>query len=271
MNNNNPNNAQLKCLLNVVFYYAAFLLLLVGLSFFRSFFPANLEKLSFGLIGLLSAGVITYLFLRKDKSSFRDIGLFYQNSTLKKFVSGAFIGVALMGMASMAVVLLSGFQIETNANSGWINFFVWTLPLAPLALMEEIPARGYALVRLKTHFSTRITILITTLLFVCSHLAYGWSVADALLGPGIMGILFAVLAIYSDGIAMPTGVHYGFNLMTAAFAANDQSFNLWVLKGPDGQSLENFQQSLAATLLPNIFFLIIGIALTELYIRKKLP
>ena len=165
--------------------------------------------------------------------------------------------------------MTSGFKIETNAKSSFANFILWTLPLIPLAFMEEVGFRGYPLSILKNNFGIRNTIIITSLLFACYHIANGWTFQNSFLGAGVWGIIFGLAAIYSNGISMPTGLHYGVNLITAAFGISDKSFNIFILKQKGGQSLENYQSSQLATLIPQISIFIIAIILMELYLRKK--
>ena len=89
------------------------------------------------------------------------------------------------------------------------------------------------------------------------------------LGPGTCGIIFGLVAIYSKGIAMPTGIHYAFNLTSSAFGISNQSFNIWVLKQSNGSSLENYQNSEINEFLPQIALLIVGFFSMEYVVRRK--
>ena len=260
-----PTSAILKSIL----FCLVFIALLVAFSTLKSFISVKYERLAHGIIGTVVALLSTYLFIRFDKKSFSDIGLKFEKSTLKKFFAGILIGIVLMGLPAICVIYFSGFKIEVNENSSTLNFLFLTLPLILLSFMEEVAFRGYPLTILKEKTGIRISILITSILFALYHLANGWTIANSFLGAGVWGIVFGLSAIYSNGISMPTGLHYAANLTTSAFGITSNSFNIWVLKQQDGGSLENFHTSQLTTLIPQICLLILGIVCMELFIRSN--
>ncbi|HYJ36996.1 MAG TPA: CPBP family intramembrane glutamic endopeptidase, partial [Chitinophagaceae bacterium] len=182
------------------------------------------ERLAHGTVGTVAALLTTYLFIRFDRKSFSDFGLKFEKSTLKKFFVGILIGIVLMGLSAICVIYFSGFKIEVNENSSILNFLFLTLPLIPLSFMEEVGFRGYPLTILKDKTGIRISILITSILFALYHLANGWTIANSFLGAGVWGIVYGISAIYSNGISMPTGLHYAANLTTSAFGITSNSF-----------------------------------------------
>lgn len=253
-----------------ILFCIVFTLMMVAFTYIKSFFPASFERITHGVLGILAAGITTLLFVQADRTTFAAIGFQFHRNTLKKWALGIVVGVACMGLIELAVILTSGFQIMPNPKSNVLQFALLTLPLLPLALMEEMAFRGYPLAVLKKNYGTRGLVLITSLLFALYHIANGWSMQNALLGAGSWGIVFGIAAIYSNGIAMSTGLHYGVNLATSAFAIDDSSFNLWILRDQVGQSLEHYQSSTLQTLWPQLLVLMAGWTLTELYIRRKL-
>jgi uncharacterized protein len=170
---------------------------------------------------------------------------------------------------TLSVILFSNFKIEINNNSNILNFLFWTLPLIPLAFMEEVGFRAYPLIILKDTIGIRNSILITSILFALYHIVNGWTIQSAFLGAGVWGIIYGLAAIYSNGISMPTGMHYAANLTTSAFGISNTSFNIWVLKQKSGLTLENHQSSQLITVIPQISVLLLGIIFMELYLRKK--
>jgi hypothetical protein len=141
--------------------------------------------------------------------------------------------------------------------------------LVPLAFLEELGFRAYPLVTIKEAAGKRTAILLTALLFGLYHIANGWTLQSALLGAGVWGIVFASVAVYSNGIAMSTGLHYAVNLTTSAFGISNQGFNLWTMKQPNGGSLENYQSSALADLVPQLVLLVAGVVLMEWVVRRK--
>ncbi len=262
-------NDKIKYIFKAILFCTIFTGLLVVFSFLKSLVPGKFERFAYGTIAAFVSLLTTYLFLRFDKKSFSDIGLNFEYSTVRKFLAGVLIGIGLMGLMSISVIYFSDFKIEVNKNSGILNFLFWTSPLILLAFMEEVGFRAYPLMLLKNKTGIRLSIIITSILFALYHIANGWTVMDSFLGPGICGIIFGLAAIYSNGISMPTGIHYAFNLTTAAFGITDQSFNMWILTQKDGGSLENHQTNQMMVLIPQVSLLIFGIICMEWFLRKK--
>ena len=131
-----------------------------------------------------------------------------------------------MGLLSLSVIFCSDFKVEINSNSNILKFLFWTLPLIPLAFMEEVGFRAYPLRILKHKSSVRNSIFITSILFALYHVANGWTIQNSLLGEGVWRIIYGLAAIYLNGIWMPTGMNYAVNLKTSAFGISEGSFNV---------------------------------------------
>ena len=182
---------------------------------------------------------------------------------------GVLAGIVLMGLLTFSVIYFSNFKVETNSNSNLLNFLLCTVPFIPLAFMEEVGFRAYPLILLKDKTGIRNSIIITSLLFALYHIANGWTIQNSFLGAGVWGIIYGLAAIYSNGISMPTGMHYAANLTTSAFGISNDSFNIWILKQDNGMSLENYESSQLTILIPQISILVLGVICMEWYLRKK--
>ena len=252
-----------------VLFCFVFTVLFVLFSFFKSFMPVRLERIAHGIAGTMAALLTTFIFLRYDKKTFTAIGLTFDKATFKNFFSGFVIGIGIMGVLTFSVIYFSGFTIETNASSGVPNFLLWTLPLIPLAFMEEVAFRGYPLAVMKERTGIRNSIIVTSILFALYHIANGWSVQNAFLGAGAWGLLYGTAAVYANGISMPTGLHFAANFTTSAFGITGDSFNIWVLRNAHGGSLENYESSQMETLIPQISVLVLGMVAMEWVSRRK--
>lgn len=255
--------------LKAVLFCVVFTMLFMAFSFSKTFVPDKFERIAHGTIGTFAAVLTTFIFLKFDKTSFTDVGLNFEKTTLKKFILGVFAGGAIMGLLSLSVIFFSKFKIEINSNSNILYFLLCTLPLIPLAFMEEVGFRAYPLIILKDQTGIRNSIIITSLLFALYHIANGWTIQNSFLGAGVWGIIYGLAAHYSNGISLPTGIHYAANLTTSAFGVSSDSFNIWILKQDNGMTLENYQSSEMMTLVPQISVLILGIICMEWYINKK--
>ena len=256
-------------ILKAILFCTVFIGLVIILSFSKSFVSDKFERIAHGTIGTFAALLTTFLFVKFDKKTFADMGLKFEKNSFQKFFSGVLAGIVLMGILSLSVIFCSNFKVEINSNSNIQKFLFWTLPLIPLAFMEEVGFRAYPLRILKDKSSVRNSIFITSILFALYHVANGWTIQNSFLGAGVWGIIYGLAAIYSNGISMPTGMHYAANLTTTAFGISEGSFNVWILKSKDGLTLENYQSSQLATLIPQISLLIFAIICMEWYLQKK--
>lgn len=264
-----PITNKTKIILKAILFCLVFTGLYVLFYFLKSPVYNKPGRTVHAVIGIAVGLATTLIFLKFDKKTFADIGLSFERTTLKNLFAGVVVGVGLMGLLTLSVIYFSGFKIEANNNSTLIKFLWGTLSLLPLAFMEELAFRAYPLFILKDKNGIRSSIIITSVLFAFYHIANGWSVQDSFLGAGVWGIIFGLTAVYSNGIAMPTGLHYAVNVTTSAFGINNSSFNLWVLKQKNGSTLENYQSSQLETLIPQVSLLFFGIICMEWYLRKK--
>jgi uncharacterized protein len=258
-----------KYILKATLFCIVFTGIFITFSFFKSLVPDKFERLAHGVLGTIAAVLTTLLFIKFDKKSFTDIGLRFEKNTVTKFFIGVLLGIGIMGLSVLHVIYFSNFKIDSNTNSNILNFLFWTLPLIPLAFMEEVGFRAYPLLLLKDKTSIRSSIIITSLLFALYHIANGWTIQNSFLGAGIWGIIYGLTAIYSNGISMPTGLHYAANLTTSAFGISNNSFNIWTLKQKNGDTLENYQSSEIETLIPQLALLLFAIICMEWYLRRK--
>lgn len=256
-------------ILKVFLFCTVFTGLFIILSFSKSLVADKFERIAHGTIGTFAALLTTFLFVKFDKKTFADIGLKFEKKNFRNFIFGVLAGIASMGILSVSVIFFSNFKVETNSNSNILNFLLWTLPLIPLAFMEEVGFRAYPLRILKDKTGIRNSIIITSILFALYHVANGWTIQNSFLGAGVWGIIYGLAATYSNGISMPTGMHYAANLTTSAFGISEGPFNVWVLKSKDGLSLENYQSSQLTTLIPQISLLVFAIICMEWYLSKK--
>lgn len=269
MHKANTAGSKSTIIVKAILFCSIFTALFIGLSLLKPLFPDKSERLVHAVTGTFAALSTTFLFLKFDKKKFINIGFVFTKITVKNFFAGLLAGLLIMGFLTGIVIITSGFKVVPNANSSFLYFILLTLPLIPLAYMEEVAFRGYPLQLLRSKFSVRSCLLITSLLFALYHIVNGWTIQNSLLGPGSWGIIFGMAAIYSTGISMPTGLHYGVNLTTAAFGTDDSSFNMWILQQRNGQTLDTYKSSELEILLPQISILVFAIILLELFVRRK--
>ena len=193
-------------------------------------FPQNLERFVYGFIGTIVAFLTTWLFLTVEKRSFAAIGLKWEAATLKRFFVGLLMGLAISTVMIMGLIYSTGLKLEVAAHYDVMQFFVWTLAFIPLAFMEELAFRAYPFVNLNRAVGIRITQIIMAVIFALYHVAGGQSLFSALLGPGVWSFVFGLAVILSGGISLPTGLHYGANLILAAIGQHQAFPSIWTIQ-----------------------------------------
>jgi len=262
------NNIKAKYIFKSVLFCVVFTGLLVIFSFAKGFIPNEFERLAHGVIGTLAAFFATVLFLRIDRNRFSSIGLTFERNTVVKFLVGVITGVVIMGLLAMSVIYFTNVEIKVNQESNLLHFLLVTAPLLPLAFMEELGFRAYPLQILKDRIGIRLSIIITSILFGLYHIVNGWSIASSFYGPAVWGLIFGLAAIYSKGIAMPTGIHYAANLTTSAFGAKNTIASIWTVTQPD-EAIVKHEGIDWSTILPSLVLLIFAAICIELYMRRK--
>lgn len=236
-------------------------------SFLKNLIPVEYERWAHGIIGTAVAFITTFIFLKIDKRTWAQINLVPNNKTILKFLLGIVIGIVLMAPLALLSIHYSGAAIEWNATSSLVSFLLSTAALIPLAFMEELGFRAYPLETIKENSGIRVSLIITSFLFALYHIANGWSLSSAFMGPFVWGLIFGLGAVAGKGIALSTGIHYAANLTTAAFGAVGSTTSLFILK-------EQETPSSSANHLPifiSAALFVAAIISVELYIRRKKP
>ncbi len=167
-----------------------------------------------GAFGTLSILLLTWAFLRFEKKSFADIGLKWESKTPIRFGKGFLIGVAISCTMLWAIIVLGDLKIEWAENYELPSFLLWSLAFIPLAFMEEVAFRSYPFVKLHQDFGLRFTQVVLAILFAFYHLGED-SIVTIFIGPGVWAFVYGMAAVYSKGISLPTGLHFGANFVLA--------------------------------------------------------
>lgn len=257
-----------KYIVKSILFCIAFTVLLVVFSLVKGFIPNVYERLAHGLLGTIAALSATILFLKFDRKKFSDIGLTFERNTIINFFAGVITGILVMGILVTGVLFFTNVEIEVNRKSHLLHFLLVTTPLIPLAFMEELGFRAYPLQILKDKIGIRLSIIITSILFALYHIANGWTVASSFYGPAVWGLLFGLAAIYSKGIAMPTGIHYAANLTTSAFGAKNTTISIWTVKQAHEVIIKPGRIDWSI-ILPALALFAFAIFCIEIYVRRK--
>ena len=214
--------------------------------------------------------LITFAAIKIDGKSLKDIGFSMNNKTPLRFVVGFLIGSLIA--ASMFVVILNFTDLEITMNEDYNlqSLFIWFIWIFLLAYMEEVIFRGYAFSKIYNNYGIWPAQILLALLFTWYHDFTGSTFFMQLLGPGVWAFVFGLAAIYSKGIALPTGLHMALNVVLALVGLKDHQEGIWTLE----YAVEPSQTMIAHTeqvgMVLQLVILVLALVLTERFRRKEL-
>ncbi|MFZ4521491.1 MAG: CPBP family intramembrane glutamic endopeptidase [Bacteroidales bacterium] len=232
-------------------------------------FPPGWERFIYGIFGTVAAFMVIWIILRVEHKTFFDYGLTWERLTIARFATGLFCGTAIFTFIILAMLIFTDLSMERSRFEWHPQSSFWYLSIIPLALMEEVAFRSYSLIKLDKAFGLRIALPVSAIAFAIYHIITGWNVQMAFLGPGIWAFVFGLSAIWSKGIALPTGLHVALNLgqqLVGMKAGTGEP--VWVLKSGEHASSASISQADFVGLLIQVFILAATLVLTEVYLRK---
>ncbi len=251
----------------ITLYWVCFILLLMGTGILGNMFPRNWERFTYGIGGTLVAILVTWLFLKTEKSTFREIGLYVDGGTVQKLVMGLLIGSVLFGGMILVLTGATDLHLVRSTEEITLTGTLFYLSIIPLALMEEIAFRSYPFIKLERACGLRITQIIVAVAFALYHVVGGQGIYSSFLGPGIWAFVFGLAAARSGGIALPTGIHVALNVLQGICGMKGDYAAAWMLEYEKGTKASEWTEILG--LILHLFILAAAVVATELYIRRK--
>jgi len=230
-----------------------------------------LNKYGFG--GILIAAIaliLTYFFVNKDGYTFKDISFYFEKKTPLRLVKGFVLGVVIATVMLVVVVYFSSLEISINKTIDITSLLIWVLAYFPLAYMEEVIFRGYAFTKITNSVGVWPAQISLAILFAWYHDFTGLTFFQQLLGPGIWALLYGVVTLKSNGIALATGLHAALNIIQALVGLKDYREGIWSLQYPQAINPELQSQTETIGVILQLCVLVVSIYLTEKYRRNRL-
>ncbi len=230
-----------------------------------------LSRYGFGGVLLTAVALsLTYIATKKDKTTFKKIDFSLEPKTPIRFAFGFFIGFIITIIMLVIIIKFSSLEINFNKETHIPTVLFWLLAFFPLAYMEEIIFRGYTFTKVYNNYGIWPAQILFALLFTWYHDFTGATFFNQLLGPGIWAFIYGITAIWSKGIAFPTGIHMAINVVLALAGQKDERHTLWNLEFSEEITPLLKNQTDNIGLIMQLVILIIAILLTEYYRKKKL-
>jgi membrane protease YdiL (CAAX protease family) len=166
-------------------------------------------------IGAAMGALTSFLCVRLEKRSFRELGFRPGRRWLVEFLGGTLGGILLILVTALLVLGLGGFHWERTAGVGAKQLLTAAAIFLGVGFNEEIIARGYPFQRLVEGAGPWVGQLVFAALFALMHWGnpgmHGATKLWATLNIGLAAILLGFCYLRTKSLAMPIGVHLGWN------------------------------------------------------------
>jgi membrane protease YdiL (CAAX protease family) len=259
------NNALIRSLL----FWILFDALLYGLSKLSALASPDWSRLLQALLGILAGFFLIWIFLKNEKRIFRNIGLVWNKGTILKFLIGVLIGTAFVALILFVLISLTDLQLKRSSNpiqlQTWLKYLI---VIISFAFMEELVFRSYAFLKLNKAYGLLPAQFITAIAFALYHVVSGWSWQVSFLGPFVWAFVFGLAALWSRGIALPTGIHAALNFLQILTGMKKDKASLWMLDWKKGHAINAEAITNKVGMFIQVFILIAALIATWLYVRR---
>jgi membrane protease YdiL (CAAX protease family) len=166
-------------------------------------------------IGVAMGALASFLCVRLEKRSFRDLGFHLGPRWMAEFLSGTLGGILLILLTALLVKGLDGFHWERSAGVGARQLLTAAAIFLGVGFNEEIIARGYPFQRLVEGAGPWVGQLVFAALFALGHWGnpgmHGATKVWATTNIALAAILLGFCYLRTRSLALPIGVHLGWN------------------------------------------------------------
>ncbi|SEM63928.1 CAAX protease self-immunity [Chitinophaga rupis] len=259
-----------KILIRSLLFWALFVALFYGVGHLAAMVPGQWSRLVLAFLGVMAGFFLMWTFLKIEKKTFKGVGLVLESSTLPKFLLGILIGAVFIALALFALTCFTDLELKRSSNAIQLQTWLWSLMvIIPLAFLEELMFRSYAFLQLNKAYGLLWAQFIAAIAFALYHVAGGWSWQVAFLGPGVWAFVFGLAAVWSKGIALPTGIHTALNFLQLLTGMKKDKASLWLLDLKTDHAINAQAQVSKIGIFIQVFILIAALFATWLYIRRS--
>jgi len=166
-------------------------------------------------MSVLLGALASYLCVRLEGRAFSSLGFLPGRRWVLECLAGTAGGILLILLTALLVLGLDGFHWERRADVGARQLLAAAWMFLGVALNEEIIARGFPFQRLVEGAGTWVGQLVFAALFALGHWGnpgmHGATRAWATLNIGLAAILLGFCYLRTRSLALPIGVHLGWN------------------------------------------------------------
>jgi uncharacterized protein len=194
---------------------STYLLCNYGLIFLTQF-VGPLGEMAVNLFVCVSVILFTWFILKLEKRKLDEIGWRPMNSRhWGQLIMGTVIGMAMLIAVAYTLKWQTDFRWESTPLPMLTILTLFVTVLAS-AYVQELAFRGYPFQLLLTNYGVWPAQIIIAIFFGLMHLSHNMSfsdVASIMFTTGIGSMLFGLAYLKTKNLALPTGIHFGWNLL----------------------------------------------------------
>lgn len=148
-----------------------------------------------------------------DEQPLTAIGVISPKSGFRDLASGFGLGAVLMSLIFAILLISDQVTLANDLSAPVISHFLWRglLLYIIVGIAEEAFFRGYCMNALQQMGMTRMTVIVSALLFAIVHGSNANVSVFGLINIFIVGLLFAFMFIKTGNLWMPIGFHIAWN------------------------------------------------------------
>jgi len=185
-----------------------------------------------------------------------------------QLLTGTIIGMLMLIGTTLFIKWQTGFQWQ-NTPLPWSTIVVLMVTVLASAYSQELIFRGYPFQLLLKKYGIWPAQIIMAVFFGLMHMGnmpFSEMVAT-MFTTGIGSLLFGLAYINTNNLALPTGIHFGWNLLQILLPRHPSLNGKGIVKIVEG-SFNNTNLTLFIWMLPYVFVMIVGYISISVFYRK---
>lgn len=221
------STSQKQSLIKALIFFIGYGLLMALAAVIKPMFNDDWSHGGWAYTSTALVFLLTFVAVKYDKKSLRDFDIYLNSKTLLKLFLGVLISAVTFLMIPLSFVLyFDGLEfIKIEGDRGYY-ILIAVCSYFATACLEGLGNRGYTLKSLTESFGATASIIISAIVFALFHILFGFSAYNILLGVLPMGLVLALAAHVSGGLAFPIGLHATWNICLWIFG-NKSTSGLW--------------------------------------------
>lgn len=171
--------------------------------------------------------LVTWTCMRVRRQPLADVGLALGTRWLRHALFGIVFGGITMAVVASCIAAAGGVRFHLDPAHGLTALAIGAWSFAGVALFEELLFRGFVFQRLVDGTGPLIAQLSMAILFAVAHwdnpgmegATQVWATLDTALGAILLGLAF----LRTGSLALPIGIHFGWNWMQGSVLGFDVS------------------------------------------------